>query len=606
MVFIRKPFFSILLAALLSSCVQAAPQPSSLKHSTTHHFHQKRDTTLVSYHPSSTFKTFETPIEIRSLVRRSIPGDKMDHLHNLAYSYLSAEGVNLEHVVWSSGAFSDNTRVAYLKQSINGIPVANAVASIAFDANDNVVTFSSSFVNVDSARIASSEPTFAWKSIVADLEGKLDSSLLNDDAILQYFSKDDGSMALVYSVQLRNQEHGSWYEAHIDAHTGEILSINDFASDASYTVVPIRRKSVAEGLETVIDPADTFASPQAWHSFDLPVAATAGNNVRVYLAGSDTMANQTSPAAQFNYQYNPLKDPVGSSTNRNAALVNAFYVANMVHDVAYRYGFTEEKFNFQAQNFGKGGVENDPVILSIHENHYINLSGKFMTPPDGTSAVGMIYLWDKTQPRRDGAMQNDILIHELAHGITNRLTGGGSARCLQTTIAAGLGEGWSDMFANWFQQDGPVPTDFSIGEYVMNRPKGIRRFPYSTNQSLNPLWYRHVARYTEPHDIGEVWGVMLHELYSRLVHEFGHSYRKLNSPDELAGNTVFMRLLMDALSLQPCNPTFTTARDALFAADRARYNGKHRCIIGRAFASRGLGVNADDSFVDNLDLPRGC
>jgi len=44
-------------------------------------------------------------------------------------------------------------------------------------------------------------------------------------------------------------------------------------------------------------------------------------------------------------------------------------------------------------------------------------------------------------------MSNDVVIHEFTHGITNRLTGGGTARCLQTTEAGGMGEGWSDAVA---------------------------------------------------------------------------------------------------------------------------------------------------------------
>lgn len=44
---------------------------------------------------------------------------------------------------------------------------------------------------------------------------------------------------------------------------------------------------------------------------------------------------------------------------------------------------------------------------------------------------------------RDGALENDIVVHENTHGMTNRMTGGGTAACLQTTEAGGLGEGMS-------------------------------------------------------------------------------------------------------------------------------------------------------------------
>lgn len=61
-----------------------------------------------------------------------------------------------------------------------------------------------------------------------------------------------------------------------------------------------------------------------------------------------------------------------------------------------------------------------------------------------TPAVKLI---NGIQPRRDGAMENDIVVHEMTHGITNRMTGGGTGRCLQSIEAAGMGEGWSDAMA---------------------------------------------------------------------------------------------------------------------------------------------------------------
>ena len=33
-----------------------------------------------------------------------------------------------------------------------------------------------------------------------------------------------------------------------------------------------------------------------------------------------------------------------------------------------------------------------------------------------------------TNPRRDAALENDWLVHEYTHGITNRMTGGGTGR----------------------------------------------------------------------------------------------------------------------------------------------------------------------------------
>lgn len=55
-----------------------------------------------------------------------------------------------------------------------------------------------------------------------------------------------------------------------------------------------------------------------------------------------------------------------------------------------------------------------------------------------------MFIFTLTNPRRDGDLQNDIVVHEFTHGLTNRMTGGGTATCLQTLEGGGLGEGWSD------------------------------------------------------------------------------------------------------------------------------------------------------------------
>lgn len=55
--------------------------------------------------------------------------------------------------------------------------------------------------------------------------------------------------------------------------------------------------------------------------------------------------------------------------------------------------------------------------------------------------------------------------------------------------------------------------------------------------------------------IGEVWANMLHNVYAALVSARGFSAEALTNPDTTEGNVVFMHLFLDALPLQPCNPT---------------------------------------------------
>ena len=134
-----------------------------------------------------------------------------------------------------------------------------------------------------------------------------------------------------------------------------------------------------------------------------------------------------------------------------------------------------------------------------------------------------MFLWDFTNPERDGALENDIVVHENTHGISNRLTGGGTGRCLQTAEAGGMGEGWSDAMAEWTEHKDVTVPDYVLGQYVINDPAGIRSHPYSTSATTNPLRYSSLQTLTEVHDIGEVWANMLHNVYAGLVAAHGFS-----------------------------------------------------------------------------------
>jgi len=185
------------------------------------------------------------------------------------------------------------------------------------------------------------------------------------------------------------------------------------------------------------------------------------------------------------------------------------------------------------------------------------------------------------------------------------MTGGGTGRCLQTTEAGGMGEGWSDAMAEWTEHTSSAVSDYVMGQYVINSAAGIRTHPYSTSATTNPLRYSSIAALNEVHNIGEVWANMLHNVYAALVSAHGWSATARTNPNGTEGNIVFLHLFLDALLLQPCNPTFVSARDAWIQADANRYAGANKCTLWKAFASRGLGVNAAN-FKDNTAVPSGC
>src|SRR5205814_4687416 len=61
-----------------------------------------------------------------------------------------------------------------------------------------------------------------------------------------------------------------------------------------------------------------------------------------------------------------------------------------------------------------------------------------------------------------------------------------------------------------------------------------------------------------------------------------------------AGNKVALRLVEDAMKLQPVNPTFAQARDAIVQADRALTAGQNYNESWQVFARRGMGFSLND------------
>ncbi|KAF7301727.1 Extracellular metalloproteinase mep [Mycena indigotica] len=597
MVAFNKFFNTVLLAVLYASSASALTVPIDSKHAT----HRVREIAngakIETYHPESTYETFNTGID-HPLRKRGAS------LKEASESFISSHlKVAPSSVAHQSGFAGQVASHSFAKQVINGIPVANAVANVAFNSDDLVVALGSSFVKP--SKVAPNTPSVSLQDAKATAESALDATFLDEvEPTVEYFIKEDKSAVLVHAFQVRNEEKGLWYNAFVDAQTNTLVSVTDYVARATYRVLPIQKETLLEGFEDVADPQDTISSPRGWHSTGTTnTTNTAGNNAISYKSSQSTgTAAETSPGV-YSYIQDPAQAPTVTA-NVKAAVVNNFYLVNSIHDIAYRYGFTEAAFNFQNDNFGKGGRGNDRVTSSIQDRAGTN-NADFATPPDGQSGHMRMFIFTVTTPNRDGALENDVPIHEVAHGITNRMTGGGTGACLQTTEGGGMGEGWGDALADWAEKNSSSVPDYVMGQYLLNDPRGIRTRPYSTSKEVNPLTYGSLGQLAEVHDIGEVWANLLHNVYAALVGEHGWSAEARTNPDGTEGNVVFLHLFLDALPLQPCNPTFLTGRDAWLQADVNRYNGTHRCLLWKAFASRGLGVNAANRR-DNEDIPSDC
>jgi extracellular elastinolytic metalloproteinase len=201
---------------------------------------------------------------------------------------------------------------------------------------------------------------------------------------------------------------------------------------------------------------------------------------------------------------------------------------------------------------------------------------------------------DRVLAQYDSDFDNGVIAHEYAHGISNRLTGGRlTVSCLNNSEQ--MGEGWSDWYGLMMTlKPGDNPADVrGIGTYVSGQPttgNGIRPTPYSTDMSINPSTYNTISSVSVPHGVGYVWCSMLWDLTWAMIEDHGFA----------TGFDVAMWLVNDGMKMQPCSPGFVTGRNAILAADQARYGGANNCRIWEVFARRGLGVGASQGSANNV------
>jgi uncharacterized repeat protein (TIGR01451 family) len=197
----------------------------------------------------------------------------------------------------------------------------------------------------------------------------------------------------------------------------------------------------------------------------------------------------------------------------------------------------------------------------------------------------------------DGDFDNGIIAHEYGHGISNRLTGGpNNTDCLFNLEQ--MGEGWSDFFTLITSvKPGDVANkNRGIGTYVLrqaNDEAGIRRYPYTTDMSANPLAFDRLTETPfsgQQHSRGEIWTTVLWDLYWAMVEKYGYDADLSNTN---SGNFRAVQLVMDGMKLQPCEPGNIDGRNGIMAADVLNYGGADTCLISAVFARRGMGYLAD-------------
>jgi extracellular elastinolytic metalloproteinase len=537
----------------------------------------------------------------------------------------------------------------YMMQTHNGLPVINANLSVHLTRDNRIINASSSFVvGLNEAKPAAQAPvpTLPPQQALSHAAGalgramtkapgiakkssthfELTSSEMSLDAIpmkAEYVPTGDGGVTLAWGLVVRPPKmNDDWYDMAVDGATGALLFANNWTDHlAQYDVFPLPVEAPNDGSRSIVaDPSDPTASPFGWHDTNGVAGPestlTLGNNASAY---TDTDANNSpdlnsSPdgGASLNFDF-PLDLTQAPSAYRPAAVTNLFYWVNILHDLHYHYGFTEAAGNFQVNNYGRGGSGGDQVLGEAQDGSGTN-NANFSTPPDGSSGRMQMYIWTNTTPSRDGDFDATVMAHEFGHGVSNRLTGGpANANALDATQSGGMGEGWSDF---WSLMVTEKPSDvanlttgsFGVATYVKgqsNTGGGLRAFPYSYNMSSDPLTIDDYGsgtngagrtRSTEVHATGTIWCSALWDMTILLQQKYGFDsnlytgYTAAAGPGH-AGNKLAWQLVLDAMKLQPANPTFAQARDAILQADQVLTGGTNQNEIWQAFARRGMGFS---------------
>ncbi len=347
------------------------------------------------------------------------------------------------------------------------------------------------------------------------------------------------ALHLGWEVILTMPGYVEQYRTIVDAENGQILYCRQLVNSALArgNVYRVDGRNAREMLNFPLPlaeyglpvPAGLPAGfPSPWVEQD----SAAGNNVYAHLGASG-------PTMRGRVQNDLLVFDPADPNGDEQKVLNIFYYNGYMHDYFYLLGFREADGNFQQDNFGRGGAPSDRVDARAHSGA-VNGTANMATPIDGSSPIMNMGLVTSTQ--RHTAFDSSVVFHEFTHGVTNRLVGGRlNDHALEAAQSRGMGEGWSDYIAC------TINNSQVVGDWVVNRPGGIRAFPYNSDFPDN-FGDLGTGRYGEEHNIGEIWCAALLEMNRQIGPELG------------------VQLVVDALKLSPASPSFLDARAAILAA----------------------------------------
>jgi hypothetical protein len=207
----------------------------------------------------------------------------------------------------------------------------------------------------------------------------------------------DGALARGFLVETWTRASNQLHHTLV-AGDARVLDIENRTNSDSYNV--FARDPGKDAQTVTAGPGGGNAeSPIGWLAGAQTTQTIGGNNVRAYLDRDNDNATDgggIGAGVDFLAAANLTAAPT-TGANGDVAVQNLFYLNNRIHDILYRFGFTEAAANFQADNFGKGGRGGDPVQAEAQDGGGTD-NANFATPMDGRAPRMQMYLWTGAGP----------------------------------------------------------------------------------------------------------------------------------------------------------------------------------------------------------------
>ncbi|WP_084403467.1 T9SS type A sorting domain-containing protein [Epilithonimonas caeni] len=402
------------------------------------------------------------------------------------------------------------------QQTINGIPVYEGDIAVHFNKQGEVtyatdVPVSKKLKQVDTTPAFNKVDAFEKAKIAADIKGEI----THQENDLYIFLTDSGETRLVHRVIINSYETPGDWETIVDAHSGEVIRVQDIANyhhkekpkkknkektdelRAAGTAYifdpdPLSRAHVAYGGDYVDNNDATNASLDAARSLVILPDITFSNGVYSLKSKYVQVADFESPSTGLFTQATP--DFLFNRNEQGFEAVNAFY--HLDRSMAY----INETLGIDCKSTLNNGILLfDPHGLSGDDNsHFIPSSQRLAF---GEGCV-------------DDAEDADVVLHEFGHAIHHWITG------LKSSSSQGLGEGSGDYWAMSYSR--------SLNQWSPSEPHYNWMFSWDGH---NTCWAGRITNYAPKyptsninsssaiHTNGQIWATSLMRIYDRIGKE---------------------------------------------------------------------------------------